>query len=85
MQRPKSPISAPLRSPDPMPEDGEDRIFGSKELSKTLVLAADLGSDKELQKDAWNNTLDARQIGFCKSLITIQKDRTVQKHPEVVV
>lgn len=38
-------------------EDGEDRIFGSKELSKTLVLAADLGSDKELQKDASNNTL----------------------------
>eukprot|EP00435_Cladocopium_sp_Y103_P055802 s563_g18.t1 len=38
-------------------EDGEDRIFGSKELSKTLVLAADLGSEKELQKDAWNNTL----------------------------
>jgi hypothetical protein len=27
------------------------------------VLAADLGSDKELQKDAWNNTLDAQQIG----------------------
>lgn len=28
-----------------------------------MVLAADLGSDKELQKDAWNNTLDAQQIG----------------------
>eukprot|EP00434_Breviolum_minutum_P000535 symbB.v1.2.000462.t1/scaffold11.1/size528188/11 len=39
-------------------EDGEDRIFGSKELGKTLVLAADLGAEKQLQQDAWKNTLD---------------------------
>ena len=54
-----------LINPNLRIKDGEERIFGSKELSKTLVLAADLGSDKELQKDAWNNTLDAWQIGSC--------------------
>eukprot|EP00438_Fugacium_kawagutii_P034905 Skav224151 [mRNA] locus=scaffold462:430679:440020:- [translate_table: standard] len=53
-----------LRAPEPFAKlppvpvaDGEDRIFGSKELGKSLVLAADLGADKQLQKDAWNNTL----------------------------
>ena len=43
------------------PEDGEDRIFGSKELGKTLVLAADLGAEKQLQQDAWKNTLETRK------------------------
>ena len=55
------------------PEDGEDRIFGSKELGKTLVLAADLGAEKQLQQDAWKNTLETRKdVGRWSSTTWIQ-------------
>lgn len=54
-------ISWPLKACWCRPEDGEDRIFGSKELGKTLVLAADLGAEKQLQQDAWKNTLETRK------------------------
>ena len=55
------------------PEDGEDRIFGSKELGKTLVLAADLGAEKQLQQDAWKNTLETRKdVGRWSSTNWIQ-------------
>ncbi|CAK9078844.1 unnamed protein product [Durusdinium trenchii] len=37
--------------------DAEERIFGSKQVSQSLELAAELGYEKQLQPDAWSTAL----------------------------